>query len=102
MRDRLSPKAVLGNIHSQVEQLPHLADMARDLLERLSQPHLHDPQLPERRQGDRWALRLLGAGLLGGGAVLAAGAAEAASLAAPAAWPAWLMLAAGLYLIVRQ
>ncbi|PLU89183.1 MULTISPECIES: ubiquinone biosynthesis regulatory protein kinase UbiB [Pseudomonas] len=103
MRDRMSPKAVLGNIHSQVEQLPHLADMARDLLERLSQPHLHDPQLPERRrQGDRWALRLLGAGLLGGGAVLAAGAAAATSLAAPAAWPAWLMLAAGLYLIVRQ
>ncbi|MCE5994324.1 ubiquinone biosynthesis regulatory protein kinase UbiB [Pseudomonas sp. KCA11] len=103
MRDRMSPKAVLGNIHSQVEQLPHLADMARDLLERLSQPHLHDPQLPERRrQGDRWALRLLGAGLLGGGAVLAAGAAAAASLAAPAAWAAWLMLAAGLYLIVRQ
>ena len=103
MRDRYSPKAMFGNIHSQVEQLPHLADMARDLLERLSQPHLHDPQLPERRrQGDRWALRLLGAGLLGGGAVLAAGAAAAASLAAPAAWPAWLMLAAGLYLIVRQ
>ncbi|QCI14977.1 ubiquinone biosynthesis regulatory protein kinase UbiB [Pseudomonas putida] len=103
MRERMSPKAVIGNLYSQAEQLPHLADMTRDLLERMSQPHLHDPQLPERRrQGDRWALRLLGAGLLGGGAVLAAGAAEAASLAAPAAWPAWLMLAAGLYLIVRQ
>ena len=104
MRDRMSPKAVLGNIYSQAEQLPHLAGMTRDLLERLSQPHLQDLPLPERRrnQGDRWALRLLGAGLLGGGAVLAAGAAEAASLAAPAAWPAWLMLAAGLYLIVRQ
>ena len=73
---------------------------SRELFERLSQPHLNDPQLPERRrQGDRWALRLLGAGLLGGGATLAAGA---ASLSAPAAWPAWLMLAAGLYLIVRQ
>ncbi len=103
MRERMSPKAVIGNLYSQAEQLPHLADMTRDLLERMSQPHLHDPELPERRrQGDRWALRLLGAGLLGGGAVLAAGAAEAASLAAPAAWPAWLMLAAGLYLIVRQ
>jgi Predicted unusual protein kinase len=103
MRERYSPKAMVGNLYSQAEQLPHLAGMTRDLLERLSQPHLHDPQMPERRrQGDRWALRLLGAGLLGGGAVLAAGAAEAASLAAPAAWPAWLMLAAGLYLIVRQ
>ena len=28
--------------------------------------------------------------------------APATSLAVPAAWPAWLMLAAGLYLIVRQ
>lgn len=103
MRERMSPKAVLGNLYSQAEQLPHLAGMTRDLLERLSQPHLQDPQLPERRRlGDRWALRLLGAGLLGGGAVLATGAAEAASLAAPAAWPAWLMLAVGLYLIVRQ
>lgn len=103
MRERMSPKAVFGNLYSQAEQLPHLAGMTRDLLERLSQPHLQDPELPERRrQGDRWALRLLGAGLLGGGAVLATGAAEAASLAAPVAWPAWLMLAAGLYLIVRQ
>ncbi|MBI6954129.1 ubiquinone biosynthesis regulatory protein kinase UbiB [Pseudomonas sp. B21-023] len=100
MRERMSPKAVIGNLYSQAEQLPHLADMTRDLLERLSQPHLHDPQLPERRRaGDNWALRLLGAGLLGGGATLAAGA---VSLSAPAAWPAWLMLAAGLYLIVRR
>ena len=100
MRDRMSPKAVIGNLYSQAEQLPHLAGMTRDLLERLSQPHLHDPQLPERRRaGDNWALRLLGAGLLGGGATLAAGA---VSLSAPAAWPAWLMLAAGLYLIVRR
>ena len=100
MRERMSPKAVIGNLYSQAEQLPHLADMTRDLLERLSQPHLHDAQLPERRRaGDNWALRLLGAGLLGGGATLAAGA---VSLSAPAAWPAWLMLAAGLYLIVRR
>lgn len=100
MRERMSPKAVLGNLYSQAEQLPHLADMTRDLLERLSQPHVNDAQLPERRrQGDNWALRLLGAGLLGGGATLAAGA---VSLSAPGAWPAWLMLAAGLYLIVRR
>ena len=100
MRQRMSPKAVLSNVYSQVEQLPHLAGMTRDLLERLSQPHRKDPRLPEQRnRGDHWALRLLGAGLLGGGATLAAGA---ASLTAPAVWPAYLMLAAGLYLIVRR
>ncbi|VVN13551.1 putative protein kinase UbiB [Pseudomonas fluorescens] len=100
MRERMSPKAVLGNIYSQAEQLPHLADMTRDLLERLSQPHLDDPQMPQRRRnGDQWALRLLGAGLLAGGAILATGA---VSLGAPAAWPAWLMLSAGLYLVVRR
>ena len=99
MRDRVSPKSLLQNLHNQVEQVPHLAGMARDLLERLSQPHASE-QSPARRQNtDSWALRLLGAGLLAGGATLAAGA---ISLSAPAAWPAWLMLAAGLYLIVRR
>ena len=98
MRERVSPKNVLQNLHSQVEQLPHLAGMTRDLLERMSQPHLNDPP-PPWQQRDRWALRLLGAGLLAGGATLAAGA---VSLSAPAAWPAWLMLAGGLYLIVRR
>jgi ubiquinone biosynthesis protein len=67
---------VFGNLHSQVEQLPHLANMTRDLLERLSQPHLHDPQLPSAAARATWALRLLGAGLLAGGATLAAGARE--------------------------
>lgn len=98
MRERVSPRNVLQNLHSQVEQLPHLAGMTRDLLERMSQPHLNDPP-PPWQQRDRWALRLLGAGLLAGGATLAAGA---VSLSAPAAWPAWLMLAAGLYLVVRR
>ncbi|MFQ6574670.1 ubiquinone biosynthesis regulatory protein kinase UbiB [Pseudomonas sp. UM16] len=99
MRERVSPKTLLQNLHGQVEQIPHLAGMTRDLLERMSQPHLADPPSPWQQKGDGWALRLLGAGLLGAGATLAAGA---VSLSAPAAWPAWLMLAAGLYLIVRR
>ena len=99
MRERVSPKTLLQNLHGQVEQIPHLAGMTRDLLERMSQPHLADPPSPWQQKGDGWALRLLGAGLLAGGATLAAGA---VSLSAPAAWPAWLMLAAGLYLIVRR
>jgi ubiquinone biosynthesis protein len=99
MRDRISPKVVLGNLHSQVEQLPHLANMARDLLERLSHPQAKEAALTSRDKNDGWALRLLGGALLAGGATLAASGAAIDTLAA---WPAWIMLAAGLYLVVRR
>jgi ubiquinone biosynthesis protein len=48
-------------------------------------------------------LRLIGAGLLAGGAVLASTlAAGSTALVTLTAWPAWIMLAAGLYLVVRR
>jgi ubiquinone biosynthesis protein len=103
MRERVSPKTLLGNLQSQVEQIPHLANMTRDLLERLSQPHRHDPPPPYRRDGDHWALRLLGAGLLAGGVLLAITHTQTGeALASLNAWPALLMLAAGVYLVVRR
>ena len=103
MRERVSPKTLLGNLQSQVEQIPHLANMTRDLLERLSQPHRHDPPPPYRRDGDHWALRLLGAGLLAGGVLLAITHTQTgAALNSLSAWPALLMLAAGVYLVVRR
>lgn len=103
MRDRVSPKTLFGNLQSQVEQIPHLANMTRDLLERMSQPHKKDPPPPWRERGDGWALRLLGAALLAGGAVLASTlVAESTALVAPVAWPAWIMLVAGLYLVIRR
>jgi len=103
MRERVSPKTLFGNLQSQVEQIPHLANMTRDLLERMSQPHKKDPPPPWRERGDGWALRLLGAALLAGGAVLASTlVAESTALVAPVAWPAWIMLVAGLYLVIRR
>jgi len=103
MRDRVSPKTLFGNLQSQVEQIPHLANMTRDLLERMSQPHRNDPPPPWRERSDGWALRLLGAALLAGGAVLASTlVAESTALVAPVAWPAWIMLVAGLYLVIRR
>ncbi|WP_455914020.1 ubiquinone biosynthesis regulatory protein kinase UbiB [Pseudomonas syringae] len=103
MRERVSPKTLLGNLQSQVEQIPHLANMTRDLLERLSQPHRHDPPPPYRRDSDHWALRLLGAGLLAGGVLLAITHTQTgAALNTLSAWPALLMLAAGVYLVVRR
>ncbi|WP_213875624.1 ubiquinone biosynthesis regulatory protein kinase UbiB [Pseudomonas sp. dw_358] len=99
MRERISPKSLLHNLQSQIEQIPHVAGMTRDLLERLSQE-------PKRERAPAWyhsrdgqVLRLLGCGLLAGGAVLAV---HAPALDALEAWPAWLMLAAGVYLVVRQ
>ncbi|TDV66094.1 ubiquinone biosynthesis regulatory protein kinase UbiB [Pseudomonas sp. LP_7_YM] len=103
MRERVSPKTLLGNLQSQVEQIPHLANMTRDLLERLSQPHRSDPPPPYAHRDDHWALRLLGAGLLAGGVILAtAHTRSGAELMAISAWPALLMLVAGLYLVVRR
>jgi ubiquinone biosynthesis protein len=103
MRERVSPKTLLHNLHSQVEQIPHLANMTRDLLERMSKPHASAPQPAWHERGDGWALRLTGAGLLAGGAVLGSTlAASGTALVSLAAWPAWVMLVAGLYLVVRR
>ncbi|SDJ32940.1 ubiquinone biosynthesis regulatory protein kinase UbiB [Pseudomonas indica] len=99
MRERVSPRSLLQNLQAQVEQVPHLAHMTRDLLERMSQPHAADPSPPWRERRDDWALRLIGSILLAGGGTLAASSVTFTSLAA---WPAWLMLAAGLVLVVRR
>ncbi len=98
MRERVSPKTLLGNLQSQVEQLPHLANMTRDLLERLSQPHAANPEPPYKKRKDDWLLRLLGSLHLGSGAFLAAGG----PLQDLGHWPAGIMMAIGLYLVVRR
>ena len=99
MRKRVSPRTLLGNLQTQVEQLPHLANMTRNLLERMAQPHGDNPPPPWHRRDD-WALRLLAVALFGGAAALAV---STGSFSDPArAWPAWLMGAAGLYLILRR
>jgi ubiquinone biosynthesis protein len=103
MRERVSPKTLFQNLQTQVEQIPYMANLTRDLLERMAQPHAADPPPPWRERGDGWALRLLGAGLLAGGAVLASTlSATGSTLLALTAWPAWIMLVAGLYLVVRR
>ncbi len=103
MRERVSPKTLVSNLQSQVEQLPHIANMTRDLLERLSRPHASDPPNPWRENKDGWALRLIGSALLAGGVIQGWVISEAGTqLPTLAAWPAAIMLIAGLYLIVRR
>ncbi|WP_410969131.1 hypothetical protein, partial [Salmonella sp. SAL04284] len=74
MRERVSPKQLLRNFQQQVEQVPHLSQMARDTLERLSQPHAHNAPPPEWK-GSRhdWLGRLVGAVLLVGAAEVGLG-----------------------------
>ncbi|WAH58412.1 ubiquinone biosynthesis regulatory protein kinase UbiB [Pseudomonas silvicola] len=98
MRERMSPKNLFHNVQSQVEQLPHLANMTRDLLERMSQPHARDPSPPWRKPSEQRLVRVVGGVLLAGGATLAATGGAIDTLAA---WPAWVMLTAGLYLVAR-
>jgi ubiquinone biosynthesis protein len=98
MRERMSPRTMLRNVQAQVEQLPHLANMTRDLLERMSQPHRKDPPPPWRRSSEQAALRVVGGILLTGGVFMAATGTALNSLEG---WPAWLMVVCGLYLVVR-
>jgi ubiquinone biosynthesis protein len=100
MRKRVSPRTLLNNLQTQVEQLPHLATMTRNLLERMAQPHGDNSPPPWRRR-DAWSLRLLGVALLGAGAVLLADLGGGFSPPA-SAWPAWLLSGSGLYLILRR
>ncbi len=99
MRERMSPKQLIKNVHAQIEQLPHLANMTRELLERMAHPHANNPPPPWRERHRGWPLRLVGAVLLGSGATLAA---SADSLTALTAWPAWVMLVAGIFIVVRR
>jgi len=97
MRQRMSPRVLLGNLQGQLEQVPHLAHMTREVLEGMARPH-QGKRGDRRDRNEHWALRLLGAALLGGGAVLAGEAAPGIE----AAWPGWLMLTSGIYLLVRR
>lgn len=90
MRERMSPLRLLRNLQQQAEQVPQLARKAELALERIGQGGL-----PAAARGERWPVRLLGA-------VLLLGAASSGLALTPDTWPAWSMLAGGLYLILRR
>lgn len=90
MRERMSPRNLLHHAQQQAEQLPHLAQLARDTLTRFNQsPIAHTNALAG------WPQRLLGAGLI-------AGATSQGLIMAPSAWAAWFSLTVGVLLVVRQ
>ena len=80
----------MGNLQQQAEQVPQLTRKAERALERIAQGG------PARERARQPRLeRLLGALLL-------LGAASQGLAANPETWPAWAMLAGGLYLILRR
>jgi ubiquinone biosynthesis protein len=93
MRERISPAHLLRNLQQQVEQVPHLSQMARETLERLSVPNNHSAAATNTTLA--WPGRLLGA-------LLIAGAATQGVALTLVAWPSWIMLAGGLFLVVRR
>ena len=98
MRDRVSPKTLLRNLHIQMEQLPQLANITRDIFERTSQNQAKDlTSLCQIRKED-WLMRLLGATHLVVGVILAIGG----NLNQLGHWPDGIMVVFGVYLIVRR
>ncbi|MBX9712636.1 MAG: ubiquinone biosynthesis regulatory protein kinase UbiB [Pseudomonadaceae bacterium] len=93
MRERISPRSLLRNLQQQAEQVPHLSQMARDTLERLNQQGQQPVVTPVAQR--HWPAQLLGAALIGG-------AVSQGLLLSLLAWPSWLMLAGGLYLVLRR
>jgi ubiquinone biosynthesis protein len=92
MRERISPAQLLRNLQHQAEQVPHLSQMARQTLERLNVPSISAAPAAAPMA---WPGRLLGA-------LLIAGAVSQGLTLTLLTWPAWAMLAGGLYLVVRR
>src|SRR3546814_20838089 len=46
MRERMSPKQLIKNVHAQIAQLQHLANITRELLDRMAPPPAHHPPPP--------------------------------------------------------
>jgi ubiquinone biosynthesis protein len=93
MRERVSPLQLLRNLQLQAEQVPHLSQIARETLERLNQQPAPRQQQPANTR--QWPARLLGAALI-------AGAVSQGLTLTVLAWPSWLMVVGGLYLVLRR
>jgi ubiquinone biosynthesis protein len=94
MRERINPLQLLRNLQLQAEQVPHLSQIARDTLERLSLPAAAAASKPAATPAS-WPERLLGVALIAGGILQ-----QPALLLS--SWPAGLMIAGGLYLVLRR
>ena len=89
MRERYMPKHALAQLQQQFERLPHLANTMQASLENFN----HRPEPKVQSQG--WLNTLLGASLL-------VASAQFGLTFHLDAWPAWLMLSAGLCLVLRR
>jgi ubiquinone biosynthesis protein len=94
MRERINPLQLLRNLQLQAEQVPHLSQIARDTLERLSLPATATASKPAVPVAN-WPERLLGVVLIAGGVMQQ-------PVLLLSSWPAGLMIAGGLFLVLRR
>lgn len=97
MKQRVGARRLLTDFRNQVEQLPHLAKMARNFVEYQNRKIKLQQKYPTRQTKDNVLLRLLGALLLAGGLTLTI--TQGVSLGN---WPTYVMTAVGIYLIIRR
>lgn len=97
MKQRVGVKRIMADFRSQIEQMPHIAKMARNIIEQQNRKIKLQQKNPPKKKKDSVLLRLLGVLLIVGGVSLTI--TEGSSLEH---WPNYLMLAVGIYLIIRR
>ncbi|TWH71266.1 2-octaprenylphenol hydroxylase [Azomonas agilis] len=103
MCERMGPKHLVNTLQVQLEQVPRVAGMARSLLEHLARNAAEQGRPAHRVQPRSSALlSWVGILLLIGGSMQASLYLEAAQLFSLTAWSSWLMLGAGLCILVGR
>lgn len=97
MKKRIGLRRLLSDFRNQVEQMPHIAKMARNIIEHQNRKIKLQQKQPTKQNKDSILLRLLGALLLTGGITLTIS--QGVSLEQ---WPNYFMAAVGIYLIIRR
>lgn len=105
MCERMGPKQLVNTLQVQLEQVPRVAGMARSLLEHLAR-HAAEQDRPAQRIQPRSSssalLSWVGILLLVGGSMQASVQLESAQLFSVTAWSTWLMLGAGLCILIGR
>lgn len=96
MKQRVGIRRMLADTRSQMEQLPHLAKIARDIIEYRHREIKESQKKPKKKKQDTTLLRLLGILLLVTGITLIIQQDNLLNN-----WPAYLMLITSIYLIIR-
>lgn len=97
MKQRVGLRRMISDARSQLEQMPHLAKMARDIIEYRHREIKQSHKKSDRKSPDNLLLNLLGILLLVTGITLIIKQDNELHN-----WPAYLMIITSIYLIIRR